>query len=105
MSSVKIKDNSREVRHTVMVTTEAKFDDFMQSFVEVSRAEAPIITGQLRESISSGKSGPMQRTIFTQTGYGGFVHEGTSRMGGNPFFNRALDRIRPEFNNSGPWIK
>jgi hypothetical protein len=30
--------------------------------------------------------------VFTECGYGGFVHEGTTRMAGRPFFRWAFDQ-------------
>jgi hypothetical protein len=34
----------------------------------------------------------MMAYVFTECGYGGFVHEGTTRMAGRPFFKWAFDQ-------------
>ena len=107
---VKVWDNSAEVLKTVMGLTAARFKEFTQTIVDIGKEEAPIDTGELMKSIShDSPRGDLTRRIFTQTGYGGYVHEGhMARNGkhlpGNPFIARAIDRALPEFQSSGPWV-
>lgn len=66
----------------------------------LGKANAPVLTGLLRSSISSdfdrgatssrGETGP-------DTSYDVFVHDGTSRQAPNPFMDRAADVVEPQF--------
>lgn len=50
----------------------------------------PVDTGRLRQSIQARRTRLMGADVFTNAGYGGFVHRGTSRVPPRPFFLWAL---------------
>ena len=103
---VEINDRTADVLTTVKNLTAARFKEFTQTVVEIAKEEAPFITGNLRRSINHDQPGSeLKRRVFTQTNYGGYVHEGVDsrKQPGNPFITRAIDRALPEFNDSGPW--
>ena len=103
MSEVVVKDRTKETSTYVLKLSAEKMEEFVQEVTEVSKEEAPFITGNLRRSLNYKKTGPLEHTVFTQTGYGYYVHEGTVRQNPNPFFYRAIERVKPSFNSSGPW--
>lgn len=67
---------------------------------QIGKAGAPVLTGNLRSSITSEfDSGPAHITGTTgpNTSYDIFVHGGTSRQAPNPFMDRAADVVEPQF--------
>lgn len=65
-------------------------------------ANAPVRTGYLRSSFTSEfEGGPGSDRITGETGpeasYSPFVHGGTSRQPPNPFLDRAVDVVEPQF--------
>ncbi len=69
---------------------------------------APKITGSLRRSIKShpARKGLGEITVQVSAGgpssphdvdYAVFVHEGTSRMGPNPFMRKAFNKVIPQW--------
>ena len=54
-------------------------------------SDFPVATGRMRQSINSRKLALMASGVFVGTDYGVYVHEGTSRMQGRPFFKWALE--------------
>lgn len=58
---------------------------------------APKYGGTLRQSISSRRAGLMAADVYvgpTAEGYGGYVHDGTSKMPARPFFKWELENFR-----------
>lgn len=102
--SVKFNDKTQAAIKQVLAMTHAKVAEFVDTVTEIGREEAPFVTGTLKASINHDRPGTGSHRIFTQTGYGGYVHNGTRFMAGNPFLVRGLDRALPEFLNSGPWV-
>lgn len=68
-----------------------------EHLLSVAQAEAPVRTGQLRDSghVEPGDR-PGQSLVVFDAPYAGFVEFGTSRMKANPFFRRAIARSRAE---------
>lgn len=68
----------------------------------LGRANAPVRTGFLRSSFTTEfEGGPGSDRISGETGpeanYAPFVHNGTSRQPPNPFLDRAVDVVEPQF--------
>lgn len=66
-----------------------------------AKANAPVDTGALRNSISTsfagdGRSGAMAAEIGPTVDYGIYVEFGTSRMAGQPFMGPAYDANVPQ---------
>lgn len=77
--------------------------ELAEEMVEVAKDEAPYITGNLRSSIDLEEVAVRYIRVFTETGYGVFVHFGTRFMEPNPFFERAFLRARAVFERAGQW--
>ena len=134
MSSSVIDKTAQAFKQASLISAE-KFKDFAENMHELAVSAppmgAPVLTGTLRNSIalvgndgrstkvikqtkgdatpaSSGDAGPMKIgdfALFSSCDYGAHVHMGTRRMAANPFFNRAYDRSKVEFEDSGPWVR
>lgn len=66
----------------------------------LGKANAPVLTGLLRSSITSQvDSGPTRITGETgpDTTYDVYVHNGTSRQPPNPFMDTAADVVQPHY--------
>lgn len=68
----------------------------------LGKANAPVLTGFLRSSITSDfDGGPGSPVISGETGpeagYSHFVHNGTSRQAPQPFMDQAADVVEPQF--------
>jgi len=62
---------------------------------------SPVLTGNNRRSIRYEAKG-LEGSIFSTSGYGGFLEIGTAVMSGRPYFRPALDKNLPNF---GKFIK
>ena len=65
--------------------------------IEAARDETPVLTGNLKRNHVAESEGPRAVVLRSRTGYGAYVHFGTSRMAANPFMARGIDRAVPEF--------
>lgn len=61
-----------------------------------SRKVTPIDTGRLRGSIAHHKDDDLTHRISTNVEYAVYVHEGTQRMRGRPFFEWGMERTEPK---------
>lgn len=63
-----------------------------RALAEVTRGSSrtPVDTGRMRASIHHRRLTRLAAAAFVGARYGGYVHEGTSRMKGRPFFEWAL---------------
>lgn len=57
---------------------------------------SPVLTGNNRRSIKY-TIGKLSGSIFSTSGYGGFLETGTRFMGARPYFKPALDKNFPKF--------
>jgi len=57
---------------------------------------SPVLTGNNRRSIQYTAKG-LAGSIFSTSGYGGFLETGTVKMAARPYFKPALDRNFPKF--------
>ena len=73
---------------------EALLFDVLPTAVRLS----PVKSGTNRRSIDievkTTLSGKVEGSIFTQSGYGGWLEVGTSRMGARPYLRPAVERNR-----------
>lgn len=74
--------------------------DTAQRVESTARSLAPVLTGRTRDSIGTDLIGDGRSEIEAQIGpttwYARLVHDGTSRIGPNPFMQTALERHAPE---------
>ena len=61
-----------------------------------SDPETPRDTSFMANSIEHDTQG-LKAEVFTECGYGGFVHEGTARMSGYPFFKYGYETAKDDF--------
>jgi hypothetical protein len=115
--TVKLDDKTKQALAQVLKLSDGAIREFVDGLTEVARTETPprvsfaktpkhlqtwVVKGYLSVSINHDRPATGRYRIFTQTGYGGYVHEGTVYMDANPFFIRALHRVLPDFENRGP---
>lgn len=55
------------------------------------------VTGNNARSITFDLPGPMQARVFTESGYGGFLELGTTRMAARPYFAPAYEETKQAF--------
>lgn len=75
----------------------------------LGKANAPVLTGYLKSSISSDfEGGSGSGSIVGETGpdtkYDIYVHNGTSKQRPNPFMDRAAAVVEPQFFAAGEAI-
>lgn len=58
---------------------------------------APVDTGMLRNSIQANRLGKHSWEVTVGADYGMYVEYGTVRMAAKPYFNPAIDKVRPQF--------
>jgi len=74
-------------------------DKLTKRYVIYAKREAPVRTGYLRSSIRGirqNRGNVLRALVRADAPYAGYVHDGTSRHGANPFFERAYQRLTPE---------
>lgn len=83
-------------------------DEDMRSFGQMalieSRGVCPVDTGNLKRHLEAKQeanrhshSAPKVTVLRSRTGYGGYVHFGTTKMAARPFFAWGTDAAIPKF--------
>jgi HK97 gp10 family phage protein len=73
-------------------------DDVADLIVELSKANVPVDTGALRDSITKSKDGD-SIMVKTDTGYGGFVEFGTVFQAAQPYMQPAAEQASQRINS------
>lgn len=60
-------------------------------------AVGAVDTGNMLNSTGHQMQGPRRAVVFVGADYSRYVHDGTSRMAGRPFFTQAIELFRPAF--------
>ena len=76
------------VKHEV-----ARLNDFLEVMAEHARDASPFKTGHNRASISMDRRG-LNGRVYTQSGYGGWLEIGTSRMAPRLYMRGAFDEAK-----------
>lgn len=64
----------------------------------ICRKEAPVDTGNLRQSINQNKPEPLKGELLsTGAPYWVYVNYGTHKMAANPFVTRTANKVVPKF--------
>ena len=97
--SVVLKDHTTKALLEMRKATSKGLIDFAEIMTMKSKEPGfcPRLTGNLASSIKFQVSPLGDVRVVTETGYGGWVHEGTIRRKPNRFFKRAFDATKPEF--------
>jgi len=105
---ITIRDNISGAVKQIASWSDSKMIDFAARITAHAKDQpemggAPVLTGNLSRSIKMVKSDNNTLRVQTETGYGGYVNFGTSRMAANPFMQRALDKAVNDFQKEGEW--
>lgn len=76
-------------------------DAIQASLAEIQRASVPLTpvdTGRLRRSYRT-RTGLLKGTIFPNTEYAIYVHEGTKYMRSRPFLEKGVKKAKPKIEN------
>ena len=98
-----ITDNSGAVLEQALKQASADIGEFCRSMVEAARDLAPPppkfgdipSTGHNAASIQYSVVG-LNGEVFTQSGYGGWLEVGTSKMAAQPYFRPAFEQTRQD---------
>ena len=70
-----------------------RLSDFAGAMATEAKTQSPVDTGHNRDSIDFTAKG-LHAEVFTESGYGGFLEVGTSRMAARPYFRPAFDAVK-----------
>ena len=99
---VKITDHTARVVKDVGRFSLNGLRDYVDTAVGIITKLAPIDTGNHRSEIDQRAEGA-GFVIFSGSGYGGFLEEGTARMVAQPHFAPGLAQARRELEDGGRW--
>lgn len=98
------KDRTADVVRQVKADVSRNLEtDFAEVMVEVAKELSPIESGNNRDSINHRPISEFEIHVFTESGYGGFLELGTSRMAAQPYFVPAAVEADREFQRGMPW--
>jgi hypothetical protein len=72
----------------------AALDADVRQQIEVVDA---VDTGNMLNSVGHAMQGPTRAMVYVGADYAHYVHDGTSKMAGRPFFTQAIEIFRPVF--------
>ena len=82
---------TKEVIDKVNKATEKAIKDVVVDIANDAIKGRPVLTGNNRRSIKYEAKGH-EGTIYSTSGYGGYLETGTVKMPARPYFKPALDR-------------
>ena len=98
-ADVVVKWNADKFTRQVDEQAEQSAKEIADKIEADAKAAAPVITGELRDSIKAYKSRIDDIGYIVDVGvfYGSFVELGTSRIKSNPFLRRALEKNAKQY--------
>lgn len=93
-----VQDNSRSVIEEARRLAAEQIATFCGSMTEAAKELSPVAKvkgGNNRDSIDYRASG-LSGEIFTESGYGGWLEVGTSKMAARPYFRPAFEQTRQD---------
>lgn len=90
-----VQDNSRSVIEEARRLAAEQIATFCGSMAEAAKELSPVDTGHNRDSIDHTANG-LNGEIFTESGYGGWLEVGTSKMAAQPYFRPAFEQTRQD---------
>lgn len=110
---VKVNNRTRDAVQQIRGLSRQGLREFAETMLDHAQDHpdaggAPIDTGNLSRTLNFDEPKFGELRIFSQTGYGLWVHEGhQTRNGGNvpanPFFARAASKTITEFQDGDKW--
>ena len=91
-----IIDRSDNVRLAAKLKAMDIIKDFCSAMADATRVKSPVATGHNRDSIAWESSG-LSGKVFSESGYGGWLEIGTSKMPARPYFRPAFEETKQEF--------
>lgn len=88
---------NRDARRLIEKIAAEDTRSFGQMALIESRGVCPVDTGTLKRSLEFKEEAPKLITLRSRTGYGGYVHFGTSKMVARPYFAWGVDIAIPKF--------
>lgn len=85
--NLKLKEGQRKVKQAIEKALRRVVTDIANDAIKGS----PVDTGNNRRSIMFEAKG-FEGSIFSTSGYGGFLETGTVKMAAQPYFKPALDK-------------
>jgi HK97 gp10 family phage protein len=96
---VNVRDNSANVLAAAVKLGAEKIAEFTELMADACKAETPVKSGHNKDSIDHSASG-LEGKVWTESGYGGWLNVGTSRMSGDRYFERAFEQTKQELANA-----
>lgn len=103
MSEVKVTNNVPEIRQKFVAGIRDVTEWAADSMVEYAKEEAPVSDNNapghihLVDRIRSVWRNQYRKDAVSEAEYSFWVNNGTTRMAANPFWDRALERVRAEY--------
>ena len=91
-----VQANLKKLSPKVISAAEKAMKDTVVLIASDSIKGSPFLTGNNRRSIKYEVK-KLTGSIFSTSGYGGFLETGTRFMAARPYFKPALDRNLPKF--------
>ena len=90
-----VRDNSMNVMEAAIKRCAEQIAEFVSLMADACKAETPVDTGHNKDSIDHSARG-LEGSVWTESGYGGWLNVGTSRMAGDRYFERAFEQTKQE---------
>ena len=87
----------RDARRLIDKIAAEDMREFGQMALIESRAVCPVDTGNLKRTLEFKEESPKLITLRSRSGYGGYVHFGTTKMVARPYFAWGVDVAIPKF--------
>jgi hypothetical protein len=93
----------REAIKRVEAATAKGIKEFGLSMSRKAKQKSPYLTGNNRRSITFEMPTPLRVRVYTESGYGGWLELGTSRMAPRPYFAPAYQETRDVMAKGSNW--
>jgi HK97 gp10 family phage protein len=92
-----VTSKAAEVIKAALSAAHDMVDSFAETMADRARDLSAVETGHNRDSVNYDWEGGKVR-VFTESGYGGWLEIGTTRMSAQPYFRPAYEETKSEFN-------
>ncbi len=93
---IKSKNKYGQIRTAITNAAREAQEEIADKMVEYAQEEVPVLTGALKASIRKRRATAFRVYAVAEAPYAVFVNSGTRFMTGNPFWDRAVERVKPE---------